>query len=197
MKKKNINNTDKKYEYDYGNKARCIFSHLYGFWINFAIVFSLNTFMWIAVLYFFNTIIDGNKLPDFLMSILSGIFIIITFASFGYIIVCAFLHKCVVLKNTNIVIIKNRISPHPTRGQVEAIPYYLIRTCEYEKDWQAKVPFNDYSVSLFNWESIAKITTISNKEYYIPLKNVDDFIAEVNERRKRFQMNLDDTNTVN
>ncbi len=199
MKKKNINNTDKKYEYDYGNKTRCIFSHLLGYWYNFAHVTGLNLTMWailFCVINYINTEAPDffTPIPAFIMHIFLSIFILITVASFIYIIVSAFLHKCVTLKNAEIVIIKTSINPNFfTRGQIEKIPYYLIKTCEYDEAWKAKISFYDYSVVFFNWESIAKITTISNKEYYIPLKEVDDFIAEVNERRKRFQINSDNS----
>lgn len=68
-------------------------------------------------------------------------------------------------------------------------------------DYSEYIPFgsqrrgNDYAVSIFNWDSLVKIKDKSGHKYYIPVKNADDFIDEVNlyaERARFFsKLNID------
>ena len=69
------------------------------------------------------------------------------------------------------------------------------------QDYSEYIPFgyqrrgNDYAVSIFNWDSLVKIKDKSGHKYYIPVKNADDFIDEVNlyaERARFFsKLNID------
>ena len=188
MKSKNINTTDKKYEYDYGSKFRCIISHLWGAYVNLSCALGFSVVLWCADAYFTTSKFGGEKIPEFLSVMITYIAALGTIFISLSLIIPIFLPKYVMLKSTHIKVRKTNLGPnHIFRGQFETIPYYLIKSCDYSNGTREKYSFGDYAVSFFNWDSLVQIVTINNKYYHIPVKNADDFIAEVNERRKRFQ----------
>ncbi len=194
MKKKNINSTDKKYEYDYGNKLKYFYSHFWGAFTNISTALAFSAILWAIGAFLTANKFGGKMLPEILRAIVSSITIFGTVVLFTIAIITIPVPKYVLLKNTAIKVRKTYMHPNYFfRGQFETIPYYSIKICRHYVGLKSKSGSRDYATLLFNWDSLVEIITIDNKRYYIPVKDVDDFIAEVNERRKRFQINSDNS----
>lgn len=133
------------------------------------------------IIFCFNArILDGCNviIHRVLLYIESILFIVLS----AYLAVLAFLPKKVVLYQNMINIKRYNIpSAAITRGFTDDIPYSAIISCKlYNGSHYSK--FMEYSICFYNRNSVVKIVCDNNKEYYIPVKNTDDFIDEVNER---------------
>lgn len=131
------------------------------------------------IIFCFNArILDGCNviIHRVLLYIESILFIVLS----AYLAVLAFLPKKVVLYQNSIHVKRNNIS---SQGFNDNILYSSIISCNiYRGEHFHGRGSPSCSILFFDWDSLVEIVCEKNKKYYIPVKNTDDFIDEVNER---------------
>lgn len=185
-----------EYEFDYGSKVKKFFSDLMGSFCNISAIFWFLFALFYAFAELLNLINNSN-----LLSVIRFIYFFINAFIILYCIITLTKSKKIILYQDMIFVRKNTIFGSPFfihKGIFnQKILFKNIVYCDYSE----YIPFgyqrrgNDYAVSIFNWDSLVKIKDKSGHKYYIPVKNADDFIDEVNlyaERARFFsKLNID------
>lgn len=169
-------NNDKRYKvykFDYGNPIKFIVSFLYQILANLGACI----FIFAGFIVLFGTVrnINNTVLRIGLASI-----IIIFFAS---LIILSFvfpaLPKKVILTDYSIRVCRHAIPFHSLkRGFNDYIPCSAVVSC---KIYEGRIrDGKNLSVILFNWDNLVEVKDTSNRRYYFPIKDADDFIDKVN-----------------
>lgn len=179
----NNKNYIKTYEFDYENYAKKIFSILYEEIANMII-----PIITIIISFFLDLYMSSNY-NSAAYKILSAIEIVLIIILTISMLVLAFLPKKIVIYQNSISVKRNNISTCPIEwGISDNILYSSIVSCNYYKGPHFRGIGNPYyAILLFDWDSLVEIVCEKNKKYYIPVKDADDFIAEVNARVEKIK----------
>lgn len=164
----------KVYKFDYGNSIKFIVSFIYQVFANLGACILI----FVGFIVIFGTVRNINN--DVLRIGLASI-IIILFAS---LIILAFvfpvLPKKVILTDYSIRVRRYAIPFHSLkRGFNDYIPCSAVVSC---KIYEGRIrDGKNLSVILFNWDNLVEVKDTSNRRYYFPIKDADDFVDEVNE----------------
>lgn len=167
-----------KYKFDFGNPFKMILSRLVEMFENISILL----ITWLISLFLQSSIWD--LLPEgFLSTLLTQIIAIVTIIVDLFFVVLPFLPKSIVLTDDKITIYRFCIPLLTTffdiRGLNDRISYAKIKVCEKHSN---KFYYSETRAFLFNNnESLVEIRT-AFKHYVFPVKNCEEFIAEVNRR---------------
>lgn len=167
-----------KYKFDFGNPFKMILSRSVEIFENIAIL----VITWLISVFLQSSV--WNLLPEgFLSTLLTRIIIAVTIIVDSFFVVLPFLPKRIVLTNDKIIIyrlcVPFVIAFFEIRGLNDRICYTDIKTC---KKIDAKYLFLQTTPFVCaNRESLVEINTKFDC-YVIPVKDCENFIAEVNKR---------------
>lgn len=171
------------FEFDYENKTKEAISILSEFFFNLFIPLIAVVF----TIFFDSTMLDERNVAiNNVIKVVEVVFIIVLA---GYMPIIAFLPKKVILYQNSIQVKRHNISgKYIRKGLDDNILYSSIISCRiYKGAHYSGWATPDYAVSFFNWDSLVEIVCEKNKKYYIPVKDADDFIAEVNARVEKIK----------
>lgn len=183
-----------EYRFSYGSIFKFIFSQvilcIYNFFAFLIVAIP------VALLYGeIESIFRENYVLMKIITILMTIFILI-FA----LILCVFffLPKKAVINSSFVTIKRYMLNfGYVLRGFNDEIFIKEIAECKkYVGDKYCLDRSEPYAVFFFDWDSLVEIRTIDNKRYFVPLKNSDDFIEEINKRREKLQNDTADDNSA-
>lgn len=167
-----------KYKFDFGNPFKMILSRLVEMFENIAIL----VITWLISVFLQSSIWD--LLPEgFLSTLLTQLIVVVTIIVDLFFVVLPFLPKSIVLTDDKIIVyrlcVPFIIAFFEIRGLNDRIRYTDIKTC---KKIDAKFVFLQTTPFVCaNRESLVEINTRFDS-YVIPVKNCEEFIAEVNRR---------------
>lgn len=168
-----------KYKFSYGNFINFILSQVIIISYHFFTVLCLLFFVFIVIGDLENSFKEQNLVTT-ILRILSVLLIVLWLA---YLTIILFIPKKVILNFAFIKIRRYFLNiSYLIRGFNDEI--YLNDVIECKKYDGKRERFNrtgPYSVFYFDWNDLVEIKT-ENKTYLVPIKNSDNFIAEVNKR---------------
>lgn len=183
----------KVYKFDYGNPFKCFLSYFIQFAANFSLMLlSFFASIYLASLIKYNMNIEVIK--DFLYIILG----IATVAWEIFLSVLGLLPKKVILTYNGIKIQRKAIPLAFFNGFNDFILYSAIELCR-KTEYDSLKKRNDARFGntlpfvAFSWDNLVKVRT-NRQIYLIPVKNAEEFIADVN---KRIQIRKDAQNDSN
>lgn len=165
----------KKYKFDYGNFLKCFFSHF----CEVCLTISITCIIFLGYIFLFNSI--ENSLNNNILSKILTVFL--TVFSVGLILFFAILPlipKRAILTYNSLKIQRNSLIHDITEriGINDCIPYSTIESCDFCDDC-IRINKNLPVVS-FNWDSLIEIKDKWGRKYYVPVKNPEEFIEDVN-----------------
>lgn len=175
------NNTQRTYKFDYGNVFKKILCYLIQFIANSGVILFGFVFCFILVQFVSNNL--GNTVGTYILNVLLVIIQAAISLFFG---IYTFLPRKVVLHDNYIKIQKNAMNFFVGKSWFsEVVPYTSIVSCElYDNTITCRnsqfLRQQAYPCTFFNWDSLVKITDKYNNSFYIPVKNAENFIEEVN-----------------
>lgn len=175
----NYENYIKTYKFDYGYKMKKVLSISFELLINLSIVF-----LYLPFFLSVNFLLFGDS-----NSVIKRIFLIAEVVIFVFLLIymplLVFLPKRAILYQNSINVKRNNIS---SKGFNDNILYSSIISCALYKGGHYRGRGGpEYAIILFDWDSLVEIVCEKNKKYYIPVKDADDFIAEVNARVEKIK----------
>lgn len=178
------NNNIKIYEFDFGNP----FKKFISYFIFIIAYLTLISYILIGSMVCLMALKNSFENQIFLR-VLSYIFLVLIVASVVLLFVLVFKQKRIILYDTGIYIKRNFFPSidHINRGFNDYIMYYDIEYCELDDTYQKPINHMFYKLMdppfmAFNNYSLVEIIDKDDKCYYIPVKNAEDFVREVNER---------------
>ncbi len=178
----------KVYKFSYGNIFKKILCYFLQFMINISIIM-LSFAVYAMLTYYLAKNTDNNIFIKILAAILTVIMILT-----GLFFTCfTFFPRRIVMYDNYIRIQKNAINTFIGESSFSTvIPYSTITSCDmYDREFTYRrcifIRQRVYPCTFFDWDSLVKITDIFGSKYYIPVKNAEDFIDEVNQRRELLQ----------
>lgn len=182
MLNKTKNSSYKIYQFDFGNPVKKFVSYLYQFIANLGLSILIFVFD-VCVLF----IISDNISNSIIIKILYTALFIPSAAVILFFIVLTFLPKKIILTDYCIKVKRNALPQADfSSGFNDYIVYSQIVSCQIYRNniYRGKnLPFVK-----FNWKNLIEIKDICNRQYYIPVKNPEDFIAEVNIRVNKVKL---------
>lgn len=181
----NKSNVLKTFKFDYGNLFNMFLSYLIQFMANtFAVLFAFWVYMYLMYLL---TGSINNVFRNILFVCLTVNFIAIVL----FFVVLTFLPRRIILNNSYIKIQKHAMNF--IGGETwfsSTIPYSSIVCCsKFISVTRRNISFlrqRTYPCTFFNRNSLVEITDKFGKKYYVPVKNAEEFIKEVNRRINSF-----------
>lgn len=185
---------EKIYKFSYGNRLKKFISMF---------IFSIYDFMIGCILLFIISLIVSKInyklkfiISDNVMAIIKAIGIFVGIVLLCLFVIQAFLPQKVTVNDKMIKISRHCLFFSPlmiSRGFNDTILISQIK--EIYRPKNKDVFMEPIPVNVVDWDNmvIVKINNSMETLYYMPVENSDDFIAEVNERKKRFQMSSNDT----
>lgn len=174
---------DKVYRFDYGNILNKFLSYLIQFMSNSGIVI----FAFLGYIYVTQLIAD-NFSSDSLIYVLSLFFTVIFIALVLFFFILTFLPRKIILSDNGIKVRRYSFPPSLKRFSFnDFIPYSMILSCEI---YNNKITYRRatylrqqaFPIFAFNWKSLVKITDKYNFSFYLPVKDAENFVVEVNSR---------------
>lgn len=169
----------KVYHFDYGNKFKCILSWIFSYLLNIA-------FMCLVLLFIFLIYVKSVSVIsiDVIKSVLSFIFLIFSIGVVIFFNIISFKKKRVILCSNNILIRKNTFFKsiyYASKGVFNQIIMYCnIEYCDFCDSEHTLRYWDDYAVEWFNKNSLVLIKDKLGRKYYVPVKNPEEFIEDVN-----------------
>lgn len=182
----------KIYKFSYGNRFKkfisILVSFIYDFMISCALLFFVSLII-SKINYELKFIINDN-----IMNIVTSMEIYAGFIFLCFFIIQAFLPQKVIINKQTIKVKRHCLFFSPLmifRGFNDTILISQIK--EIYRPTSKEKFFEPIPVNVIDWNNmvIIKINNSLETLYYMPIENSNDFIAEVNERRKRFQIDSD------
>lgn len=174
---------NRKYYFDYGNILKKIFCYLIQFMVNLSISLILS-FICFRLMSSVSANIDSETVIYIVNTMICTMFGIAVF----FFICFTFFPRRITISESYIKITKNAINTLNVKSWFsEVVLFSSIVICEsfnkkrtYKRDMFMRQ--QTYPCTFCNWNSLVKITDKYGNQYYVPVKNSDDFIKEVKER---------------
>ena len=167
-----------KYKFDFGNPFKMILSRLVEMFENIGVL----VITWLISVFLQSSVWDS--LPEsFLSTLLTQITVVATIIVNLFFILLPFLPKSIVLTDDKIIIyrlcVPLQLKIYDMKGLNDRINYSKIEVCKKHSN---KFYYGETRAFLFNNnESLVEIRT-AFKYYVFPVKDCEEFIAEVNKR---------------
>lgn len=168
----------KSYDFDFGNNFKKFSSYIL-IWFSF---FGLIIMLIGLRMYFTSNFLDGieNKsLANYISKFIK--YFIDAFALYGILI--QFFPKKIILDEKSIRVKRNcfiRLTSGPFN---DCIKYKNIKVCRMNHSEYKYHRYLPLTFPFCNWESVVVVEE-KLRTFYIPVKNADEFVAEVNKRMK-------------